>query len=92
MGDNYRLFLLYLYYETQPYLFIVVLPSPVLPVYQEENKETFKLQETYIWGEVFYGIQTRGLDIIHTKRKAKRWKKSNDLLLQQTLSEERDDL
>jgi len=44
--------------------------SHVLSVHQEKNKERFKFQETHSWQEVYYDIQTRGLDLIHKKREA----------------------
>lgn len=39
--------------------------SLMLPIHQEENKERFKFQEEHSWTEVFYGIQTRGLDLVY---------------------------
>jgi hypothetical protein len=50
--------------------FLNMSTSHVLSVHQEKNKERFKFQETYSWQEVYYDIQTRGLDLIHKKRKA----------------------
>jgi hypothetical protein len=60
----------------------------VLSVHQEENKERFKFQETYSWQEVYYDLQTRGLDLIYAKREAQRRKKPNHLFLQQKITEE----
>jgi hypothetical protein len=51
-------------------VFLHMSTSHVLSVYQEENKERFKFQETHSWQEVYYDIQTRGLDLIHKKREA----------------------
>lgn len=80
-------FLLFLF--TTHYLLVLnMLLSHVLSVHQEKNKERFKFQETHSWQEVYYDIQTRGLDLIHKKREAERRKKSNDLFLQQTITKE----
>jgi len=62
--------------------------SLMLPVHQEENKERFKFQEGHSWAEVFYGIQTRGLDLVYAQCEAERRKKPDDLFLQQTITEE----
>lgn len=51
-------------------VFLLVSASHVLSVHQEKNKERFKFQETYSCQEVYYAIQTRGLDLIYKKRKA----------------------
>lgn len=53
----------------------------MLPIHQEENKERFKFQEKHSWAEVFYDIQTRGLDLVYAQCKAERWEKPNDLFL-----------
>ena len=55
--------------------------SVMLPIHQEENKERFKFQEKHSWAEVFYDIQTRGLDLVYTQREAEGWEKPNDLFL-----------
>ena len=65
MGDNYRLF--FLAESHASFIFSDMRFSLMLPIHQEENKERFKFQEAHSWAEVFYDIQTRGLDLVYAQ-------------------------